>query len=227
MSRAKAIRQSQIQKPLKYLDDKFVIRLLNSWVIQNEKVADFNELPPNKQKARRYFEDQMRIAMCIAKNKPYITAKPQKPEKPYKGFYEFVHKMRTAATDRSYKYLFARKLHIGSKIAMIDGTYTARNIVLYDEKGGELDLIKGDLVYHLKWGINVPKFYYLPNMDMGNHHMEEGMNSNNEDLESMKVAVSKMKMTIYDMKTLGLDTSGLEEKLAEMEEDIKRKECKK
>ena len=226
MSRAKAIRQSQMQKPLKHLKDEYVIRLLNSWVIQNEKVADFETLPPNKQKARSYFEDQMRIAMCIAKNKPVITSKPQKPEKPYRGFYEFVHKMRDAARDRSYKYLFARKLRDGYKVVMIDGLYIVHNVVINpDDNSGELDLIRDDLVYHLKWNLNPPKFYYLPNMDMGDHHMKEGLNKNNADLDALKKSIAMIKSSISQMEAMGLDCTELKEKLLEAEEEVKNKEA--
>lgn len=223
MSRAKAIRQSQIQKPLKHVKDEYVIRLLNSWVIQNEKLADFDTLPPNKQKARRFFEDQMRIAMCIAKNKPEITAKPHKPEKPYRGFYEFVHKMRTAATDRSYKYFFPAKLHNGSPVVMIDGTYHVHNLNLDDSS---LDLIKDDLVYHVTWGHNPPKFYYLPNMDMGIHQMKEGLNSNSQELEQLKASVIQIKSAINTMASMGIDTTDLMNKLKEAEIKIKEKEGK-
>ena len=210
MSRSKAIRQSQIQKPLKHVKDEYVIRLLNSWVVQNERLADFDTLPPNKQKARRFFEDQMRIAMCIAKNKPKITAKPQKPEKPYKGFYEFVHKMRTAAVDRSYKYFWPKKLHNGSEVVMIDGTYTVHNLeVPEDGKFGSMDLIREDLVYHLEWGLNPPKFYYLNGMDMGIHQMKEGLNSNSEDLEKLKADLIKLKSMITSMQEMGVDVSDL------------------
>lgn len=224
MSRAKAIRQSQIQKPLKHVKDEYVIRLLNSWVIQNERLADFDTLPPNKQKARRFFEDQMRIAMCIAKNKPEITSKPHKPEKPYRGFYEFVHKMRTAATDRSYKYFFPKKLHNGSPVVMIDGTYHVHNLDVSDEKGGSLDLIKDDLVYHVEWNCNPPKFYYLPNMDMGIHQMKEGLNSNSQELDQLRSSITQIKSAINTMSSMGIDTTELTKQLEEAEKKVKEKE---
>ncbi len=227
MSRSKAIRQAQLQKPLKHVKDEFVIRLLNSWIIQNERLADFDTLPENKQKARRFFEDQMRIAMCIAKNKPEITAKPHKPEKPYKGFYEFVHKMRTAATERSYKYLFARKLHNGSEIAMIDGTYIAQNVEINEDQSGSLDLVKDDLVYHLSWNQNIPRFYYLKGMDMGIHQMQEGLNTNSSQLDKLYQALVKMKSSIGEMKEMGIDTTELERQYWEAYEQVKQKEARK
>ena len=226
MSRAKAIRQSQIQKPLKHVKDEYVIRLLNSWVIQNERLADFDTLPPKKQEVRRFFEDQMRIAMCIAKNKPEITAKPHKPEKPYRGFYEFVHKMRTAATDRSYKYLFARKLHNGSKVVMIDGMYTAHNVKVNEDQSGELDLIRDDLVYHVEWNCNPPKFYYLPNMDMGIHQMKEGLNSNSAELDQLRSSITQIKSAISTMASMGIDTTELTKQLEEAEKKVKEKESR-
>ena len=223
MSRSKAIRQAQIEanKPLKHLKDEYIIRLLNSWVIQNERLSDFNLLPPNKQKARRFFEDQMRIAMCIAKNKPEITAKPHKPEKPYRGFYEFIHKMRTAATERSYKYFWPKKLKNGSEIAMIDGVYKVHNLyVPEDGKFGNLDLIRGDLVYHLEWGLNPPKFYYLVGMDMGIHQMKEGLNSNSEKLEQLKAELIKLKSMITSMESMGVDVTDLKASYEKAKQNI-------
>lgn len=227
MSRAKAIRQSQIKPPVYRVKDNYVIRLLNSWVIQNEKLADFTALPPNKQEARKFFEDQMRIAMCIAKNKPEITAKPKKPEKPYKGFYEFVHQMRLAAVDRGFNYLFARKLKNGSKVPMIDGNYTVHNLKLYDESGaGELDLIKDDLVYHLQWNQNVPKFYYRKGMDMQPEHMKEGLNKNSSELDQLRSSITMMKSSIATMEGMGINCDELKQKVAEAEAQIKEKEAK-
>lgn len=229
MSRSKAIRQAQIaaNKPLKHLKDEYVIRLLNSWVIQNERLEDFNLLPPNKQKARKFFEDQMRIAMCIAKNKPEITAKPHKPEKPYRGFYEFIHKMRTAAVERSYKYFWPKKLKNGSEIAMIDGVYKVHNLyVPEDGKFGNMDLIKDDLVYHLEWGLNPPKFYYLVGMDMGIHQMKEGLNSNSAELDQLRAELVKLKSSLNTMQSLGIDTTELMQKFEEAEQKVKDMESR-
>lgn len=226
MSRAKAIRQSQIKPPVYRVKDNYVIRLLNSWVIQNEKLADFTALPPNKQEARKFFEDQMRIAICIAKNKPEITAKPRKPEKPYKGFYEFVHQMRLAAVDRGFNYLFARKLKNGSKVPMIDGNYEVHNLHLNEDNSGELDLVRDDLVYHIKWNQNVPKFYYRKGMDMQPEHMKEGLNKNSSELDKLYSSLAMIKSSIENMEQMGIDCSAMHEQVADIEAEIKAKEGK-
>lgn len=204
MSRSKAIRQSIVKPPVYRLRSDIIIRLLNSWVIQNEKIADFDSLPQSKQKARRFFEDQMRLAMCIAKNKPVITAKPQKPEKPYRGFYEFIHKMRSAATERGFHYLFARKLRKGSKIEMIDGTYTVENVVLGEEKGGYAILTRGNLLYHIEWWNNEPKFYYDKN-DKGCKFIKEGLNTNSDDLDRIDFAFSVLKSNVSTLIDCGVE----------------------
>lgn len=221
MSRSKAIKEAQKRIPLKFLKDEHIVRLLNSWVIQNERVSDWELLPDNKKAARKCFEDQMRIAMCIAKRKEEITAKPHKAEQPTKGFFEFCHKMRDTAVERSFKYYFPKKLHNGSRILMIDGIYIVENLnVPEDGKHGSLDLIKDDLVYHLEWGMNPPKFYYLKEMDMEDTRISEGFNKNSTKLDQLRANLSKMKASIDAISSLGLDCEKLWNDYHDIEDKI-------
>lgn len=162
MSRAKEYRLAQKQPLLRYVPNELIIKLLNSWVIQNFQANPPDTLPPEKYLLQKKFEDEMRIAMCIAKHKPELSAKPKHPHRPYKGFFEFINKMRTVTIERGITYKFGRKLYDGYKVEMIDGIYKVKNLTVDPETNyGSLDLVKGDLAYHVQWTNNNPRFYYL------------------------------------------------------------------
>lgn len=224
MSKLLERQRAERKKPLRYNRSENIIGLLNSWVIQNPKLAEMDQLSPRKQEARLFFENQMRLAIDISKNKPFISEKPKHPDRPYKGFYEFIHKMRDIAVERGFRFLFANKLKNGYMIPMIDGKYKVKNITIDDEGCGSCDLTRDDLSYHLEWRHNVPRFYYLDNMRDEYTTEHEHFNSNSEELEMFKKNVVSYKQSIREMLDQGMPVQELADLLDKMEIAISKLE---
>lgn len=224
MSKFLEVQRSQKKKPLRYNRSENIIALLNSWVIQNPRLAEMDQLSPRKQEVRLFFENQMRLAIDISKNKPFISEKPKHPDRPYKGFYEFVHKMRDIAVERGFRFLFANKLKNGYLIPMIDGKYQVNNLSIDEEGCGSCDLIREDLSYHLTWRHNVPRFYYLNNMRDEYTTEHEHFNSNSAELESFKTQVASYKQTVQEMLDRGMPVGELVDLLGQLEVAISKLE---
>ena len=188
MSKGMLIKRANQRPTLQYLKSDMMIVIMNSWAMFNKQIM-FNMAQQGKWRERDFwgydaegiiaekeqlyrdmckeYEGNFRIMVCIAKHKPRSewSPKPKRPDKPYKNFFEYVNKMKTALLERHEKFVWANKLQVGDVIPMYDGPYVVKEA--FREEGGDAGYVvifkenMNDKLHSWKiqWTINVPRFY--------------------------------------------------------------------
>ena len=188
MSKGMILKRANQRPTLQYLKSDMMILIMNSWVMFKGQIME-NMARQGKWRERDFvaydaegiidektelfrqmcneYEGNFRIAVCIAKHKPKSewSPKPKRPDKPYKNFFDYVSKMKTALLERHQKYVFARKLQVGDVIPMYDGPYVVKEVEHDEEtEHGHVVIYKEYMpdklhTWRITWGHNVPKFY--------------------------------------------------------------------